>query len=178
MTDAKKNAQARALCEKNLWSEVLTFALKWQTENPADAKSFFYQGVALAALGKFTEAEKNYRCALELDPQDFKTWNNLAGILFDTLERPVDAIRCIEAALKIEPANKLAWANLASMVGQLGRHDDALKCAERALAIDPQMVEAQLHKARAALALGKREMLRAASEALSKLPLEKFQRTR
>jgi tetratricopeptide (TPR) repeat protein len=178
MTDAKKNAQARALCEKNLWSEVLTFALKWQAENPADAKAFFYQGVALAALGKFSEAEKSYRRALELDASDFKIWNNLAGILFDALERPADAIRCIEAALKIDPANKLAWSNLASMAGQLGRHGDALKCAERALAIDPQMVEAQLHKARAALALGKTEMLRAASEALSKLPLEKFQRAR
>ena len=64
------------------------------------------------------------------------------------------------------------------MNGQLGRPAQALECAERALALDPQMVEAQLHRARAAQALGKPEIVRAASEALANVPLEKFRRTR
>jgi len=80
--------------------------------------------------------------------------------------------------LQIEPQNKLGWANLASMNGQLNRHVQALDCAERALALDPQMVEAQLHRARAAQALKKTEIVRAASEALAQLPPEKFKRTR
>lgn len=170
--------QARALCERGLWPEVLVFAQRWQTENPTNARAFYYQGIALAALGRCREAEAGYRLALKLDAADFKTWNNLAALLFDTLNRPEEGAHCLAQALQIDPGNQLGWANLASMNGQLGRHDAALACAERALALDPQLVEAQLHLARAAQALGKAEIVRAASEALARLPAEKFRRTR
>jgi tetratricopeptide (TPR) repeat protein len=64
------------------------------------------------------------------------------------------------------------------MNGQLNRHAQALDCAERALAIDPHFVEAQLHRGRAAQALGKKDIVRAAAEALAKTPPDKFQRAR
>lgn len=173
-----KSTHARALCEKKSWTEVLSFAQLWEKDEPDDAKAFFFQGIALAATGRFVEAETAYYRALALDDNDFKTWNNLAGLLFDALNQPVEGAKCLGRALQIDPGNKLGWANLASMNGQLGRHAQALECAERALALDPQMVEAQLHRARAAKFLGKPEILRAASEALSKVPPEKFQRAR
>lgn len=171
-------AQARLLCEQGLWPEALAFAEKWHTEFPDEARAFFYQGVALAAAGRFAEAETAYYRALALDDNDFKTWNNLAALLFDALNQPTEGAKCLGRALQIDPGNKLAWANLASMNGQLGRHAEALDCAERALALDPGMVEAQLHRARAAQALKKPEIVRAASEALALLPPEKFQRAR
>ena len=98
--------------------------------------------------------------------------------MFDALNQPAEGAKCLAQAMKIDPGNKLGWANLASMNGQLGRHAQALDCAERALALDPQMVEAHLHRARAAQMLDKPEIVRAASEALAKLPPEKFKRTR
>ncbi|MDR3457305.1 MAG: hypothetical protein P4N60_07660 [Verrucomicrobiae bacterium] len=171
-------AHARSLCERGLWPDVLAFAEKWQAESPDEAKAFFYQGAALAATGRFPEAETAYYRALALDDNDFKTWNNLAALQFDSLNQPAEGAKCLGRAMQIDPGNKLGWANLASMNGQLGRHKDALDCAERALALDPHMIEAQLHRARAAQALGKPEIVRAASEALSKVPPEKFQRTR
>jgi Flp pilus assembly protein TadD len=173
-----KAQQARTLCENGLWPDVLAFAQKWQAESPADAKALFYQGVALAASGRFAEAETAYRHALKLDPADFKCWNNLAALLFDALKQPAEGARCLAQAMKIDPGNKLGWANLASMNGQLGRHVQARVCAERALDLDPHMVEAQLHRARAAQMLGQTEIVRAATEALAQLPPEKFKRTR
>jgi len=173
-----KIARARSLCEKGLWPDALAFAQSWQAENPADAKALFYSGIALAALGRLIDAETSYRRALKLDANDFKIWNNLAALLFGALQRPAEAAQCLVQALQIDPGNPLGWANLASMNGQLGRHAQALECAERALALNPQMVEAQLHRARAAQALGKTEIVRVASEALGKLPPEKFRRTR
>jgi tetratricopeptide (TPR) repeat protein len=170
--------KARALCEKGLWPEVLLFAKQWQAENPADAKALFYQGVAQAAIGRSVEAETSYRRALTMDATDFKIWNNLAALLFDALNQPAEGAQCLAQALQMDPGNQLGWANLASMNGQLGRHAQALACAERALSLDPQMVEAQLHRARAAQMLGQTEIVRAASEALAKLPPEKFQRMR
>jgi tetratricopeptide (TPR) repeat protein len=173
-----KIAHARELCEKGLWPEVLAFAQQWAAEDPADAKALFYQGVACAALGRLIDAETSYRRALVLDATDFKAWNNLAGLLFSALNRPAEAAQCLVQALQIDPGNPLGWANLASMNGQIGRHAEALECAERALALDPQMVEAHLHRARAAQSLGKPEIVRATSEALAKLPPGKFRRIR
>ena len=170
--------QARALCDKNAWAEVLAFTQKWQEELPDNAKAYFYQGVALAATGRFVEAETAYYRALALDERDFKIWNNLAALLFNSLDQHAEGAKCLAQGLALDPGNKLGWANLASMNGQINRHADALLCAERALAIDPHFVEAQLHRGRAAQALGKKDILRAAAEALSKLPPEKFQRAR
>ena len=167
-------AHARALCEKGLWSEVLTFAKKWQQENPAVAAAWFYQGEALAGWGRFAEAETAYRRALALHAGDFSTWDRLANLLFEKLHRPADGAKCLAQALVLDPGNKLGWAKLAGMHSQLGRHEPALECAERALALDPQMAVAHLQRARAALALGKMEIVRATSETLAKMPVEQF----
>lgn len=177
-TITPKAQQVRSLCEQGQWPDVQAFAQRWQTEEPAEAKAFFYEGVALTALGRFVEAETAYRRALALDETDFKTWNNLAALLFESLNRPAEGVKNLAQAMQIDPGNKLGWANLASMYGQLGRHALALENAERALALDPEMVEAHLLRGRAAQALGKLEVVRAASEALSRLPPEKFKRAR
>ena len=167
---------ARKLCEKAAWPELLKFTQDWHAENSRDAKALFYRGAALAATGRFVEAETIYRLSLEKDPSDFKAWNNLAGILFESLVRPMDAVRCMEQAMRLEPQNKLGWSNLASMVGRMGRHEKALEFAGRALALDPQMVEALLHKAAAAKALGKTEIVKEVSETLATVEAEKFRR--
>lgn len=178
MSAKDKIREVRELCDQGAWPEVLSYARQWQKEMPREAKAMFYQGVALAAMGRFAEAETGYRRAVMLDDKDFMTWNSLAALLFDTLNRAPEGAQCLAQALKLDPGNKLGWANLASMNGQLGRHHQALECAERALALDPQMVEAQLHRARAAQILGRTEIVRAATEALSRTPPEQFRRAR
>ncbi len=152
------------------------FAQGWSAEEPSAAKALFFQGVALAAMGRFVEAETSYRQALKLDENDFKAWNNLAGVLFDSLNKPMDGMRCMERALKLEPRNKLGWSNMAGMVGQMGRHEKALEFAGRALALDPQFVEALLHKAAAAKALGRVEIVQEVSLTLSSIEADKFKR--
>jgi tetratricopeptide (TPR) repeat protein len=177
--DMEKNIRAaRELCEKGLWPEALTFAHQWHAENPADAKALFYQGVALAAKGRFVEAETAYRRALLLDSADFKTWNNLAGILFESRGKQEEAIHCMQQALKIDPQNKVGWSNLTTMVARLGWHDRALDFADHALALDPKFVEAYLHKAAAARALGKTEIVKEVCDRLATIEVEKFRRAR
>ena len=174
----QKAEEARELCEKGLWPRVLDFAREWHAESPAEAKALFYQGVALAAAGRFVEAETAYRRALQLDAMDFKAWNNLAGVLFEARKKPAEAIECMRQALKVDPQNKVGWANLTSMVGRLGRHDKALEFAERALTLDPNFVEAHLHKASAAKALGRPEIVKEVCAALAVIEPENFRRAR
>jgi tetratricopeptide (TPR) repeat protein len=177
--NSEANVQhARALCEKSLWPDVLAFAKKWREENPSDHNALFYLGLGYSGRGQFVQAETAYRQALALDATDPKVWNNLAKILFENLRRPKDGILCIEQMLKRDPANKLGWSNLAVMVGELGLHEKAMLYADRAIALDPKFVEAYLHKATAARALGKTEIVREICDALAAIEPEKFQRAR
>jgi tetratricopeptide (TPR) repeat protein len=168
--------EVRELCGRAAWPEVLAYARKWHAERPTEAKAVFYQGVALAAMGRFTEAETVYRRVVKLDQTDFMAWNNLAALLSGALNRGPEGVQCLAQALKVDPGNKQGWASLAGMNSQLGRHQQAMECAECALALDPQMVEAQLHRARSAQVLGQMEIVRAASEALARVPPEQFHR--
>ncbi len=171
-------AHARGLCERGAWRDLLTFAQQWHLEAPDDPKPIFYQGVALAIMGRFVEAETAYRRTLSLDPNEPRAWNNLGAPLFETLKRHNEGIECLIKSLKLDPGNKLGWSNLASREGQMGRHQQALDCAERALALDPEMIEAQLHRGRAAQMLGKQELLRTVCDHLSRVPIESFRRAR
>ena len=173
-----KAREAYELCEQGKWAEVLNLAQKWHAEKPTEAKALFYRGVALAGSGRFVEAETAYRQALELDPADFKTLNNLAGLLFEARRKPTEAIQCMQQALKVDPQNKVGWANLTSMAGRLGRHDKALEFAERALKLDPNFVEAHLHKATAAKALGRTEIVKEVCAALATIRPENFRSSR
>ncbi len=169
---------ARHLCETGEWPELLDFARTWQKNNPEDYLAFFYIAIAHGELGQFLQADTAYRRALALNDSDAKVWSNLGELLYKRLRHPLEAIRCMEQSLKLDPTDKLGWVILARMVGQRGHHDQVMAYADRALALDPQFVEAYLHKGTAARALGKMDVLAEVCEALSAIPPEKFQRAR
>ncbi len=174
----EKAGKARELCEKGLWPKVLAYAQQWREEDPSDHRALYYIGLGLNGLGQFSQAEAAYRHALTINPTDVKVWNNLAGLLYEKLQRPAEGVRCLERAMKINPDHKIGWANLATMVGRMGRHHQALDYADRAIALDPKLVEAYLHKANAARALGKMEVVREICQALAAIEPENFRRAR
>lgn len=57
-------------------------------------------GVALENQGEFTRAIEMYRKTLEQDPQYVYAYSNLARLLMDKLEKPDEAVRVCEEALK------------------------------------------------------------------------------
>jgi Tfp pilus assembly protein PilF len=167
---------ARGMCEKGLWPEVLAFAQNWRERDPSDYQALYYIGLGLSGLGQFALAETAYRGALALENTDARVWNNLGGLLYEKLHRPKEGIRCLEQGLKMDPLDKLAWANLATMAGRLGQHHKAMEYADRALALDPEMVEAYLHKAAAARALKKMDVVKEVCQRLATIKPEKFRR--
>jgi Tfp pilus assembly protein PilF len=169
---------ARGMCEKGLWPEVLAFAQKWREEDPADYRALYYIGLGLSGMRQFSVAETAYRHALTMESTDVRVWNNLAGLLYEKLQRPTEAVRCLEQGMKMDPHNKLGWSKLAGMVARLGRHDKALEYADRALALDPKLVEAYLHKATAAKALKKMDVVKEVCHKLATIEPENFRRTR
>ncbi|MGA9780068.1 MAG: tetratricopeptide repeat protein [Limisphaerales bacterium] len=167
---------ASELCEKGLWREMLAFAQKWREENAADYRAYYYLGLGLTGLHKFSQAEVAYRRALAINPGDFEVWNGLAELLYRNLRRQADGIQCLEQAMKINPRHKLGWLNLATLNGRMGCHDKALECADRAIALDQKFVEAHLSRAAAARALGKMDILQEVCHELATLEPENFRR--
>jgi len=174
----ERAGRARELCEKRMWSKLLAFAQKWREAEPSDHRALYYIGLGLSGQGHYAQAEAAYRHALTINPTDARVWNNLAGLLYENLQRPAEGVRCLERALKINPDHKQSWANLATMVGRMGRHHQALAYADRAIALDPKLVEAYLHKASAARALGKTEVVREICQVLASFEPEHFRRAR
>jgi tetratricopeptide (TPR) repeat protein len=165
---------ARGMCEKGLWPAVLAFAQNWREKDPSDYQALYYIGLGLSGMGQFAMAETAYRGALALETTDARVWNNLGGLLCEKLQRPSEGIRCLEQGLKMDPHNKLAWSNLATMAGRMGHHHKALEYADRALALDPKLVEAYLHKATAAKALKKMDVVKEVCHKLGTIEPEKF----
>jgi len=167
---------AGELCEKGLWSEVLAFAQKWRKEDAADYRAYYYLGLGLTGLRKFSQAEVAYRHALAINPGDFEVWNSLAELLYRNLRRPADGIQCLEQAMEMNPHQKLGWLDLATLNGRMGCHDKALECADRAIALDRKFVEAHLSRAAAARALGKIDVVQEVRRELGALEPEAFHR--
>lgn len=183
LPNVKENMQenggiAREMCELGLWQEVLAFTQQWHFDQPTDDKALYYMGIGFSGLNQFRKAESAYRRALSINPSAVKVWNNLAGILFEHMNCKMEGIRCMERSLQIDPNHKVGWSNLATMANQMGQYENAIAYADKAIALDSELVEAQLHKGRAALALGRVELVRQVCLTLSGIKPEKFRRTR
>ena len=76
--------------------------------------------------GDFAEAERHCRDALRAAPRRGATAWNLLGALYRRTSRWVEAKRCLEEALAIEPDNS-AWL---SNLGEIHRLGGELDCAE------------------------------------------------
>ena len=172
----EKERIAGELCEKGLWREMLAFAQKWRETNPSDPRAYYYLGVGLTRLRRFSQAEVAYRQALRLDPADFEVWNSLVELLLRKMRLPEQGLQCLEQALELNPGHTPGWLSLAKLHGRMGRHEQALACADRALSLDRKLVEAHLSRAAAARALGKMDIVQEVCHELGTLEPEAFRR--
>ena len=62
--------------------EAIAFFEKALEISPNDKHAYGSLGVAYHDLGELNRAIRAYRRALSLDPRDYKTWKNLAGVFF------------------------------------------------------------------------------------------------
>jgi Flp pilus assembly protein TadD len=82
-------------------------------------------GSALDRLGRFEQAENEYRTALKLSPNDPKVWND-AGYSYYLQSRWADAERALKTADSLEPNNSRILTNLGLTLAAQGKTDDAL----------------------------------------------------
>ncbi|MGF1454082.1 MAG: tetratricopeptide repeat protein [Alphaproteobacteria bacterium] len=96
--------------------------------------------------GDYPTAEKHARSALEVNPEDPNSYNNL-GLALKHRGRTDESIDAFRACVKRNPHHHLAWSNLAGLLSRLKRIDEAVEAASRAVELapdDPNSVETAL----------------------------------
>ena len=89
----------------------LQAALQGNADDPSGFEARYNLGNALARLGRFPEAEAQYRAALRLNPESSETRVNLGSILVQLGRRP-EAVEQYRAALRIDPGSQAAHFDL------------------------------------------------------------------
>lgn len=133
--------------------QLITQALEGK---PNDAGFHCNLGLALAALGRHTEALASYERAIALRPRFAEALFNRANQL-TRLQRHAQAIEGFQQALAIRPDHATTHYNLGVAYAQTQQHDQAAACFERALALRPQYPEAWSNLGNAWQALSQHE---------------------
>lgn len=115
-------------------------ALEFSTQairlKPA-AATFDRRGYILAQLGRHEEAIRDFRQALDADPQLADAHNNL-GVSLQASGHSEEAIESFSRAVAIQPAYADAWNNKGLACQALGRFTEALDAHRQAVETDPQ----------------------------------------
>ena len=126
---------------------------KIAAEQPSNAKSHFYLGVARQNLEQPDAAIESYEKALSLDPKLTEAAVNLTAALLDAGEAE-RAAPVIEKALASDPQNPGLLYNRALVASTLGRKAEAVGYYREALAADPGNAEIKYGYAEALVTAG------------------------
>ena len=95
-----------------------------QKRLPNSALVFEYLGFVQRRVGRWAEAEVNYKKALELDPLDIQLLSAIGNEFYVHLKRFDDALASIDRAMQIGPNPRL-YGNKAQVLQSAGRLEEA-----------------------------------------------------
>lgn len=121
-----------------------------------DLASAFDRAVALHQAGRLPEAEQFYRAILNAKPDDFDCLHML-GVIHLQRGDHEQAVRHIDAALKINPRLPSAYNNRGNALSELQRIGEALASYDNAIAVESAYVEAWVNRGITLAQLGRFE---------------------
>ncbi|MCP4348787.1 MAG: tetratricopeptide repeat protein, partial [Desulfobacterales bacterium] len=98
--------------------------------------SFYELGINSYYKKKYKEAIKQYRKAIEIDPNYAYAYNGL-GSAYDDLENYEEAIKQYKKAIEIDPNDATYYSNLGNTFKNQKNYEEAIKQYKKAIEIDP-----------------------------------------
>ena len=89
-------------------------------------------------LGQYDKAFKNFKQALEVNPQYYTAWVN-QGILYRLTKKPDEAMRCYNEALKIAPNDPYLLTSLGALSATKKEYTDAIALFKKSIHLDPTL---------------------------------------
>ena len=102
-------------------------------------------GILWMQQGRFQDAERQLRRALQLDPYAAETLNHL-GMSLRSLERLDEAVDSYDRAIALRPAYAEAFCNRGNALRLLGRREAALSSYDNAVALRPSYADAYYNR--------------------------------
>lgn len=96
----------------------------------------FKEGIEFYQLGQFSLALEYFDEILEVNPENFNSWNT-KGSIFRQMGNLEDALFCFDKALEFNPEFNLAWNNKGDYYYQIGNFKEALICFNKVIEISP-----------------------------------------
>jgi Flp pilus assembly protein TadD len=92
-------------------------------------------------MSRFEEAEKAYREAIQIDPEQTLVWSLLGSLLADN-GRFEEAEQAFREVVKLNPQDENGWGSLGLVLGRkLKRYDDSVYALQKAVEITPKNAE-------------------------------------
>ena len=107
---------------------------------PSSARAHYNYGAVLQKVHRLDEAEKEYKTALEFDPNYAKVYINL-GQLFLSKSKLDDAKTNYEKAIELDPGTAETHSGYAYVLERLGRPDEARAEYEKAIRLNPKSAQ-------------------------------------
>jgi len=105
--------------------------------NPRDFLSRYYLGLTQYKMGNFESAEKNLKCAIEIERSRYEPFY-LLGLILQDCSRPEEALRAFLSALELSPSNARVLHGCGVTYFLLGNYEEALRHLLEASRMDPE----------------------------------------
>jgi len=112
-----------------------------KTATATDVRPALRQALAHHQAGRLAEAEALYRRVLSVQPRHFDSLH-LLGVIAHQRGQNDEAVRQIDAALRLNPNVAGAYSNRGNALLALGRFKDAVASYDRAIALQPDFAGA------------------------------------
>ncbi len=106
------------------------------------ARAHYGQGVCFRESGDINSAFASFNNAADIDRNDPEIAADLGGLLVNSTEDVISAMRYLDMAIELDPANAIAFRNRAIAHARLGEADEAIADLEKAIEVDPTDYEA------------------------------------
>lgn len=103
---------------------------------PRHGRTLALAGALAVQSGDMQRAVEWLRGAVEAEPADAASWNNLGAVLVQT-GRHEEALDAYQRALDLDPDQANAWNNLATLLRERGDAREAVEAFGKVLALDP-----------------------------------------
>ena len=136
--------------ERSLWQDTIA-------KSPGSPRAHSYLAKTLYKDGKYEDAIRELKRALELDPSYNgidDVYSNL-GASYEALGRHGEAAGYFEAAIRISPGLVEAYSGLGDSLYEMGRYEEAAAAFRRGVIINPSYAPLRMELGRAYRRLGR-----------------------
>jgi len=136
--------------------------------NPPNFHALFMLGTIESHFGRFEEAAKHLKRAIESNPRSPEALTSYGNALLEQ-KKPALAIKALDKALALQPQNPMALLYRGLALAETSEPEAALKDFDRVLRLDPGSVYALHNRATVLMALKRRDQARQSVDAVLRL---------